>query len=148
MNIMDRFASAAGRAAGEAGPPVWALEIWDRLRPYLRGLALEYGRTGCDVDPHDPADGPSTTYVTPAEGASEVIEVEALLGKAATRGHVANNGPGEVIVSWVPWAGETFQGEYHLAPGAVLDTSSWIVKRVRIEAPTGEGDAEVQTLWQ
>lgn len=134
--------------SGSSGTDLLGAQAWERLQPFLRGLFLEYGATDCDVRPHDPADGPETAYLTPADGATKELDVEALLGKPATRGHIANNGSGEVIVAWVPWAGETYQGDYHLAPGGVLDTSSWIVRRVRIEAPTGEGDARVQTLWQ
>lgn len=133
-------------AGGGGGGDVDA--FLEKLRPVLRALAAEYGLMDCEVLPHTLESSPATFYREVAAGAAVELDVTQALGKESTRGHVANVGDAECIVDWVPYNSAAYVGEYHLPPGAVLDTSSWIVRKLRIRAPSSGGPVAVQTLHQ
>ena len=144
------MAAVAGAGGDDNTPAPWAMAVWERVRPYFRGVALEYGQTSCELVPHDPADAPWTQYAEIPTGVENAVEidVEAQIGRTATRGHISNVGDGTVILDWVPHTSDSLTGRYRLPPGAALDTSSWGVRRLRIEAPTAEGPGAVQILMQ
>ena len=134
-------AIASGRARAE--------QIACALEDLARVLASEYGQPIRDgsAPAHSPARLPHLQLVElPAAGVLSV-DLEAALGKPATRGHVANIGDAEVGLRFVGLRGEEPSGRYYLPAGGVLDFSSWVVRRLEVAADPAEA-ARAQVLAQ
>jgi len=119
------------------------------LEDTARMLAQEYGQPIRDgtAPAFSPARLPAIRLLEPAAGATLELNLEPLLGKPATRGHVANLGAEEVRVRFVGLRDETPSAWYHLPASAVLDFSSWIVRRLEVAASSSEA-ARAQVLAQ
>ena len=115
----------------------------------LRGsLEFEYGICTTAAAPHNPANLPHIEQATVPADESRVIDLEAALGKAATRGHVVNLGSDPVTVRFRGLAeAGGWTGDYEILAGAAIDTSSFIVTRVEVFAPEND-EARVQLFAQ
>lgn len=108
-------------------------------------LAREFGQATPGTPGHTPARLPAIVQVQLAPSTSQVVDVETILGKQGTRGHVTNLGDERVELRFVGPAGEQWSAPYLLPPNATIDLS-WIVRR--IEVRTGTDAAHVQILAQ
>lgn len=113
------------------------------VRDLTRALELEHGHTTGDLTPHNPAQVPAFPYAALSADVAQVLDVEAALGKACTRGHVANIGEAELEVSFQGVAGEQWSDVYRLPAGAALDTSSFAYRKVRLVAVGDDGRAQL-----
>lgn len=119
-------------------------QVGCEIEALARSTELEHGRPGPELVPHNPSQAPLFVYVEIKAGDPPVtVDVEAGLGKYATRGHVANIGDGELVLQFQAPAGDNWTNDYHLPAGAVLDTSSWATRKVRIRAVDMDGRAQI-----
>lgn len=115
------------------------------LQDVRRSLQYEYGRVACqlDVPPHNPAQLPLVTRKDVGTSEFLVLDLEQLLGKFVTRGHVVNRGESVLELGFQSIAGEQWSTTYELAAGAVLDTSSFFYRKLRARAVDTAGVLQV-----
>lgn len=108
-----------------------------------RALELEHGHAGPELIPHNPSQVPVFEYRPLTTGVTETVDAEAALGKFCTRGHVANIGDAELEIAFQGVAGDQWSAVYRLPAGAVLDTSSFAYRKVRLVAVDMDGRAQI-----
>jgi hypothetical protein len=113
------------------------------LEAIERTLSYEYGRASHKVVGYDPLNLPVVAQVT-SNGQPTQVEVAALLGKYATRGHIVNIG-NAMAALWFKH-GTKQVGPYYLPTGAALEIS-WALEVLEVQE-AGQGPVNVQILMQ
>ena len=111
----------------------------DRLAAIQRLLEYEFGQPVRDVPAHDPRNLPFVVQI-----AAGRVDLQAGLGKPATRGHIVNIGEARAAI-WFE-TGAQRVGPYYLLPAAALDLS-WALEILEVRE-AGEGPVKVQLLMQ
>lgn len=104
--------------------------IDDRLAAVQRMLEYEYGSPVRDLPAHDPRNLPLVAQIT-----SGKVDVQAGLGKVATRGHVANIGDNPADLYFYTRGKRV--GPYKLLSGATLDLSFALEQLEIVPDPAG-----------
>jgi hypothetical protein len=113
------------------------------LEAIERTLSYEYGRASHKVVGYDPLRLPVIAQVQ-SSGQPTQVEVAALLGKYATRGHIVNIG-NAMAALWFQ-NGTKQVGPYYLLAGAALELS-WALEVIEVQE-AGQGPVNVQILMQ
>ncbi|MCL6527654.1 MAG: hypothetical protein K6T57_12330 [Thermaceae bacterium] len=113
--------------------------IVDEIRALRRTLEYEYGQPVRDIPAHDPRKLPLIAQL----GAGQ-LDLQAGLGKPATRGHILNLGSAKANLYFE--RGPDRVGPYTLLAGAVLDLS-FVVERLEV-TEAGDGPVGVQVFAQ
>lgn len=102
----------------------------DRLAAIQRMLEYEFGKPVKDLPAHDPRNLPLIAQITAGQ-----VDVQAALGKPATRGHMANIG--DNLADLYFYARDKRVGPYKLLAGATLDLSFAIEQVEIVPDPAG-----------
>ena len=111
------------------------------LEALARALALEFGRVGCDPVAHNPEQLPTFLSGTLAAAAEVTLDLELELGKPSNRGHLANTGAASLTLFFQASAGDNWSDSYTLLSSAVLDFSSFLVRKIRVVADPTTGSS-------
>ena len=111
----------------------------DRLAAIQRLLEYEFGQPVRDVPAHDPRNLPFVVQITAGR-----VDLQAGLGKLATRGHIANIGD-NLAHLFFETRGKRV-GPYTLVPGAALDLS-FALEILEVQADTS-GPTNIQVFAQ
>ena len=144
--MLASLLGAAGITSGDMAAGRERLEqVACAIEDQARMLAQEYGQPVRDgsMPAHTPARVPYIALQELAASASTSLNLETLLGKPCTRGHLANIGDEEVKVRFRGLRDETLSGWYTIPGSAVLDISSWATRYLEIEASAATA-AEVE----
>jgi hypothetical protein len=117
--------------------------IKDELTSIRRVLSSEFGAAVKDHDGYDPRKLPGIEIYTVASGQTEVADMNALLNKPVSRGHIkhAPSSAGTALLKFgvrrtVGGTEFTFTKQYPLAVGEAIDIS-WFLEAVEITANGG-----------